>query len=135
MRDFKRRTLFRSILYSPITASVLVILIFFVGQATIKIFKTYLETRQDYQAAIAEFEKLQNREKSIKNRIESLSTERGIEEEIRNKFGFIKEGEEVVIIVEPPPSFEGTKNDSDSEVNASSAGNIFESILNIFRSR
>src|SRR3989344_6772660 len=132
MRDFKRRTLFRSILYSPFTASVLVILMFFIGQATIKIFKTYLETRQDYQAAIAEFEKLQNREKSIKNRIESLSTERGIEEEIRNKFGFIKEGEEVVVIVEPPPSFDVTGG-AQQEEESQPARNIFETILNIFR--
>lgn len=132
MRDFKQRTLIRSIIYSPLTASVLLLLIFFVGHATIKIFNTYLDTRRGYEAAFGEFEKLKNREENIQNRINALSTERGIEEEIRNKFGFIKEGEEVVIIVEPPVSFDDGEKDGEKS-GIFSVQNFFKSILNIFR--
>ncbi|MBI2109277.1 MAG: septum formation initiator family protein [Parcubacteria group bacterium] len=134
MDDFKRRTRIRKIIYSPFTVSALLILIFFVGHATIKTLETYLETRENYKAALGEFEKLENRKENIENRIEMLSTERGIEEEIRNKFGFIKEGEEVVIIVEPPNSLDNPqKQKEEKETKDSVIKNIFESILNIFR--
>ena len=132
MRDFRQRTFIRSILYSPLIAGILLILIFFVGHATIKMFKTYFDTRQNYEAALGEFAELKNREENIQNRINTLRTERGVEGEIRNKFGLIKEGEEVVIIVEPPVSFEGERNDNEKS-GVFSAKNFFELILNIFK--
>ena len=102
MRDFKRRMIIRSILYSPITAGILIVVIIFAAHSTIKVFGTYMTAKKEYAAALDAFTKLQKREASLKAKIEALETERGIEEEIRNKFGFAKEGEEVIVIVEPP---------------------------------
>lgn len=104
MDDFKRRTKLRMILYSPLTAGVLLATLFFIGHATIKMAQKYIETKKNYEAAVGEFEELKKREKNIEDRIVALKSERGVEDEIRSKFGFIKEGEEVVIIVEPPVS-------------------------------
>ena len=130
MDDFKRRTKIRKILYSPITASILLAAMFFGGHATIKMVQKYIETKQDYKIAVSEFEKLRNREKNIEERINALRTERGIEGEIRNKFGFIKKGEEVVVIVEPPFIVEEGESEENRGIHI---GNIFESIFNIFR--
>lgn len=47
-------------------------------------------------------DELEGREESLREEIERLSTERGIEEEVRSKFEVGKEGEEVVIIVDNP---------------------------------
>jgi len=130
MRDFKRRKLVRNIIYSPLTASVLFVLIFFVGHASVKLFRTYLDTKQDYEVASSAFEELRHREENIEQKIEKLGTERGVEEEIRSKFGFVKEGEEVVIIVEPPISKENSNVQKEDKLLIAS---IFNAILNIFK--
>ena len=45
---------------------------------------------------------LEGREESLREEIERLSTQRGIEEEVRSKFEVGREGEEVIIIVDNP---------------------------------
>lgn len=130
MRDFRKRMIIRSVIYSPLTAGILIILTFFVLQATVKIFNTYLETKKKYGEALNTFAELKGREENLKERIQMLTTERGVEEEIRNKFGLIKEGEEVVIIVEPPAS---TATGSTKEERGTSFWDTLGSFLNIFR--
>ncbi len=117
-------------MYSPLTAGILLVGIFFLGYATIKMSFEYLETARDYKAALVAFEKLKNREKNIEDKVHALQTERGIEDEIRNTFGFVKEGEDVVIIVEPPLLVDIKKKE---EQTSGRAGRIFDSILSVFR--
>lgn len=130
MNDFKRKLLIRRILYSPLTGAILFILILFVGNGTLKMLKTYLNARGEYTASQAELQILKDREKNIKEKIEGLSTERGVEEEIRNKLGLIKEGEGVIIIADPPISSE-----TEAEGGGIEGGikGFFENVLNIFR--
>ena len=129
MRDFKKRRVMRSILYSPLTASLLLLAVFFALHAVWNIFTTYQQTKQNYERTYEEHAELLRRKGNIEERVGQLSTERGVEIEIRNKFGFVKEGEEVVIVVEPPIGFE------DNAIKDSSKNtlDIFNFVFNIFR--
>ncbi len=131
MRYFKRRMIIRSIVYSPVAAGVLIVLILFTLNATIKIFGTYLKANNEYAAALNTLAELKKREEGLTNQIKSLETQRGVEEEIRNKFGFVKGGEDVIVIVESPVS---TATDSSQ---AKNGRGLFSSLLhfltNIFQ--
>jgi len=111
----------RNILYSPLTAGILLLAVFFALHAAWNIFATYQQTKQSYEITNSEYESLKKHKENTQEKIEQLSTERGIEVEIRNKFGFVKEGEGVVIIAEPPPGLgdsvieDGSKNTLDIE--------------------
>ena len=129
MRDFKKRKLVRSIIYSPLTASILLVAFFFVLHAIWNISQTYVQTKKGYESTREEFAELKKRKERVEERIDVLSSTRGVEEEIRNKFGFVKEGEGVVIIVEPPVGLE-------NDFSGGRQGNtldILGLIFNIFR--
>jgi len=49
-----------------------------------------------------ELDKLKSREESLSSQISRLSTEQGIEAELRTKFHAVKDGESVVVILESP---------------------------------
>jgi|ETNmetMinimDraft_11_1059920.scaffolds.fasta_scaffold64493_2 cell division protein FtsB len=129
MRDFKRRKLIRSILYSPLAASLLLLVVFFVLHAVWNIFAMYQQTKQNYEIVREEYSELVDRKENIEERVGLLSTERGVEAEIRNKFGFIKEGEEVVIIAEPPVSF----GDNVIEDSSKNTLDMFNFVFDMFR--
>ena len=120
----------RGIIYSPLTAGILVITIFFILHATFKIFQTYSETKKEYEMARDESNQLKQREYNLKEKVQALKTERGVEEEVRNKFGFVKEGEEVIVIVEPPI---GAATGSIKEDRGTFVLDTLGLLLNIFR--
>ena len=59
----------------------------------------------------ASLEGLQARDKMLSAEIERLKTETGVEQEIREKFNLVKEGEEVIVVVD-----KDTEADSSSGV-------------------
>ncbi len=50
-----------------------------------------------------EFEALKQRAQTLEANVEHLRDDRGIEEEIRNRFDVAKEGEQVVVIIDDVP--------------------------------
>ena len=56
---------------------------------------------------------LEGRESSLREEIERLSTERGIEEEVRSKFEVGKDGEEIIIIVDNPEGENAEKKETE----------------------
>ena len=77
-----------------------------------------------------ESNQLKQREYNLKEKVQALKTERGVEEEVRNKFGFVKEGEEVIVIVEPPI---GAATGSIKEDRGTFVLDTLGLLLNIFR--
>lgn len=58
------------------------------------------ETAQKLEERMNELRLIEEREATLQKSVEHMKNERGIEEEIRNRFDVAKEGEEVVIILE-----------------------------------
>jgi cell division protein FtsB len=88
-----------SFICSPITTIVLFVLvvIFIISAASMLRKQSITETNK--QKALAESEKLENQKKALESETEYLNTEYGVERVLREKFGVVKEGESVVVIV------------------------------------
>ncbi len=79
----------------------LLILIIFFARATYGVYQKQEESSANTLQAAGELKRLVDRQTLLNTELARLSTNEGIEEEIRAKFGVSKPGEEVLIIVDP----------------------------------
>ncbi|HNW71658.1 MAG TPA: septum formation initiator family protein [Candidatus Paceibacterota bacterium] len=100
MRNFQQKKGFKSFLQSK---PVLFLLFVFVVIFAWKIFSLIGKMQETYKNRDMEREKiseLEERKQKLLYEIEKLNTEDGKEKVIRENFGMVKEGEEVIVIVE-----------------------------------
>jgi cell division protein FtsB len=100
MREFQAKNKIRNILYSRWMVVVLFILTLFLGRATWSVYVKEQESRANAALAHKELERLVERQNVLNAEIQRLSTDEGIEEEIRSKFSVSKEGEHFFVIVD-----------------------------------
>lgn len=65
------------------------------------IYQKYVESRKSFIQTEREWQALKSREIELTENLDRLSTPRGVEEEIREKFSVAKDGEMMALIVEP----------------------------------
>jgi cell division protein FtsB len=94
MRQLKRR------IYSYPTLAILVILLLFALQNVWSVGQKALQTEAVAQEAAAGLAELEEREARLTEQIEELKTPFGVEAEIREKYGYVKEGEEMVVVTD-----------------------------------
>ncbi len=114
--------------YSKIIIIILFIFVLFAGNTTWNLYQKYREAKFNRDIAQSELEKLQKREKNLLSELNKLNTERGIEGELRKKFGIVKDGEEVVVIVEPT----GNNSTKNGDVKKNKKG-FFQKVLSLFK--
>ena len=102
MFNFYERRKIRQRLYSWPSLLVLIVASAFLMNGVWGVFQKERQTSINKSQRLAHLEELEIRENSLKEEIDRLNTERGIEEEIRQEFGVAKEGEEVIVIVDLP---------------------------------
>ena len=88
-------------LYSPLTIVPLALLVGLLGSTVWSAYTKDRDTRLKRDKQVMELEALNTRATALDEEIERLSSERGREEEIRSKFEVAKEGERVIVIVNP----------------------------------
>lgn len=81
-------------------------------------------TKENAERIQTRLTELQAREAELEASVSSLQTDFGVESEIRDKYGFIKEGEEVVVIIDDK---QAEQNETTSEKKG-----FWEKLLNIF---
>lgn len=96
--DYRARARFRRFLFSKTVAILLAGVFIVVAQAAWGMYEKSVEARERAARVASELEDLEARTARIRNDIERLSDERGIEEEIRTRFMVAKDGEEVLIL-------------------------------------
>ena len=95
-----KRSRWKKYLSSPITLVILVILTIIVARSSSNIgAKSELSYSRLAQAQ-AEYEKLQLRHKELSVKVTRLSSEEGLESEIRAKYRAVREGESVAVILD-----------------------------------
>jgi cell division protein FtsB len=104
MREFQVKNRVRRILYSKGMVILLIILFLYMMNATWNMFKKASESAANLATATNELNRLKSREDVLSTEIERLSTDPGIEAEIRNKFSVSKPGEKLLIIVDDKPT-------------------------------
>ena len=101
MLDLKSRNRLRKIIYGKPTIIVVVVFFIFVANGAWGMYRKSTEATEKRNGAEARLAELQKREKELSDDILRLSTDRGIEGEIRDRYMVAKEGESVMIVTDP----------------------------------
>ncbi|MFC1775326.1 septum formation initiator family protein [Patescibacteria group bacterium] len=112
MKKFIPKHRWQNVVFSKAALAVLFIVILFAGNAAWNMYQKYKESKELRDRALAELQELERREQNLSEDIENLQTQRGMEEELRKRFGIVKGGEEVVIVIDNPNDEDGDKSDS-----------------------
>lgn len=95
---YEKRKLKRVVYSKPVLLLVggIVVLLFF---PTLNAYSKMQNTYENKNAVAQELLQLQEREEALQGEINRLSTEQGVEAEIRKKFEVGRDGEELIVIV------------------------------------
>lgn len=94
-------------------------------QAAIGVYGKYEKSKALVQKTERDLEDLKQRQKTISALSDSLNTDQGKEREIRDRFGLIKEGERVIVIVDETSATETSSEDESI--------NLWQRFLNLFK--
>jgi len=100
MMDFQQKKRMRKVLYSPKVALLLLVVFVFLARGAWGAYTKERESRLNLNKVEEDYSKAMEREAFLSEEIDRLSTEEGMEEEIRGKFNVTKPGEEVVLVIE-----------------------------------
>lgn len=115
MREFQDRRRVKKLLHSRYALAVLVIAILILSRAVWGIYVKYEKSKILAEKSQADLLVLEARENTLTRSINALGTEEGREKELRDRFGVVKEGEKMIILVddsEPVKSSVNILNDS-----------------------
>lgn len=124
--NFKEKRNFNKIVYSKFTIILLTFILFVLLRAVWSVYQKANIAHLNKVKAQNQLSKLVKREDSLLAGIEKLKSSRGVESEIRNRFGVVKEGEEVVVIVDR----RGEQNDDMGDADKNE--NLFQKFLKFF---
>ena len=100
MQNFQRKKGFKYFLQSkPVLIVLTIILIIFIWNTFVLVGKMQ-ETSKNKKIEENKITDLENRKEKLIEDIEKLNTDKGKEEIIRENFGMVEEGEQVIVIVE-----------------------------------
>ena len=97
---YGNRSLWRTFISSPISLVVLAIVLFIVARAALNINEKVDTSAAKLAQAEAEYQRLLERQQDLSRRVGYLSTDQGLEAEIRTKYHAVKEGEQVAVMVD-----------------------------------
>ena len=100
-RFFQNRKI--SYRYSKLVLIILMIGSVFLMKAVWNAYGEMIHTREQASALQQEFDSISVRAHELSQNVSLLGTDEGVEKEIRKKFGVVKEGERVVVIIEEKP--------------------------------
>lgn len=105
----------RKIISSPFTLVIILIFFIFMLKVVWNIREKLVDSNSRLRSTNAEFMKLQAHQNNLSNKISYLSTEQGIEAELRTKYRAIREGESVAVIVDEDQASSSSSHASTSE--------------------
>lgn len=100
MRNFQEKKGLKRFLQSKPVLMLLFVLVIVFTWNVISLVGKLQETIKNKKIQEEEIYNLQKRREKLSNDIEKINTEKGKEEIIRENFGLVKEGEEVIVIIE-----------------------------------
>lgn len=100
MKVGPKRYLWKRMAASHVTIAVLVIIVLFLGNATWNVYRGYAVAHEKEMMAKENLEAMVTRAEMLENDIARLKSEKGKEEEIRTRFGYGREGEHMIVVVD-----------------------------------
>lgn len=96
----RKSSFWKRIQSSPVLLVAALVLFIFLGRATWNIYSKAEASADKFARAQTELANLRKRESDLSRKVSYISTQQGIEAEIRTKFHAVKEGESVAVIVD-----------------------------------
>ena len=125
MGNFQEKNKVKSILYyRPFLFVFAFILIFFIW-GVVRFLVKMNETEKNRKIAQMKVEELQKSREKLVTDIDNLKTDKGLEENIREKFGLAKEGEGLIVVVDDKKNLDEQK-DTEGNWLSSFFGNLFK---------
>ena len=81
--------------------ALVILVIFMIG--VIKMYKKNKKTYQAREELAGELLELETKYDNLETKLEKLSTDRGVEEELRDQYHVVENGEEQIVIIENDP--------------------------------
>ena len=100
MFDFHEKRKLKAILYSKVVFVLLILIAVLLSISAYNRFIVAQETKDRLNDRKEDLEALEMRAEVLQGKVDYLENERGIEEELRNRFDVAKEGEQVIVILE-----------------------------------
>lgn len=113
MKELQERRRFKKLLHSRYTIILMIVVLALLARGVWGIYTKYQKSLEIKERARYDLEILTGREQSLMESIKALETDEGKERELRDRFGVVKEGEKIVVIVDDKPkekSFSGSEN-------------------------
>ena len=89
-------------MYSPITLVVLVVVVIIAIYGVIGIIPKYRDAVREKDAVLKKETSLQERQARLNDELNTLNTPLGVEQNIREKLNVVKDGEQVIVVVDQP---------------------------------
>ena len=121
--EFYDKQKIRKFCYSKVTIAILMFFVAMMIPGVYGIYTKVSESSRDRKAAEHELVDLEAREKMLVEKVERGNSDRGQEEQIREKFNLAKEGESVLILVEKSIPASTTVNEA----------NVFKAMWNTIK--
>lgn len=120
-----------SFFYTRFWIVVLLVICILLGISVVKIYLKYAHAksiRNDYQEELTQ---IKQHETDLQKNIDALSTERGKEEEIRDRYRVVKQGEQMILIVNDDKN-EIVKEKIENQEEQGFFDNIWSKIVHLF---
>ncbi|HEY4494693.1 MAG TPA: hypothetical protein VJC02_01160 [Candidatus Paceibacterota bacterium] len=104
MSDFNKKKKYKKYLLSPFTLLFLLIILSVLLKAVFGVYKKERISIEYLEREKIELSKLVDRKKNLEDSVNFLKTEKGIENEIREKFRVAKEDESIALIIDDSTS-------------------------------
>lgn len=113
MKNFQPKRGFKDIVQSkPVLVFLFIILMFF-AYGVVGFFNKMRVTKENREMVENKVLELEEKKIKLSSDIEKLKTDQGVEESIREKFGLVKDGEGVIVVVEDKNKIEVPKKEPD----------------------
>jgi len=129
MFDFHEKRKIRSFLYSKTVFVLLLLLTILLSISAYNRFTVAKETKERLDERRTDLEALEMRADVLDAKVQYLENDRGVEEELRNRFDVAREGEQVIIILDDKPILkqgESIDVSTDENEDSSMLGSLFE---------
>lgn len=127
---YSNRSVWQSFVSSPFSVVALIVVVFVLARASLNINNKVELSAVKLQQAQANLDKLMEHQRDVSRKVEYLSTEQGIEAEIRTKYHAVKDGEQVAVIVDDSKKLNNSQ--TASTTTATSSSGFFRRILRVF---
>lgn len=125
MKNFQEKRRWRNIMESRPVLVFLCFVVFVFAYSVFGLLGKMRETVKNKQTAENKILELQETKERLLANIGKLETEKGKEESIREKFGWVKEGEGIIVVVE--------EKNLEDEDRKSKSGGFFSFFKNLFK--